>query len=286
MKVLGIVSSPRKLGNSEMLTAEIMNLLPPSWEKKMLRLTDLKISGCTACYSCLPEGCECCKHDDMNFFLQEIKAADKIIIAAPVYFLGPQTHIKLLTDRLLCVLNDAKDYIKGKECIIVIPYGVNNWDGYAREATMNFARFLGLKILGVRTIQGAIPGAVFNEQTKEELQELAQSLTSGLLAGVQDNNLVYCPSCQSSLLQIDKQNVWRCVVCGAYGPWSIQNNQFAIVNENPHERYTLEGLREHGMLLTDIKDEFIQNRPAVKAVQKKYFQAHEWTKPTKKKQEE
>ena len=80
-------------------------------------------------------------------------------------------------------------------------------------------------------------------------------------------------------MQIDRQNVWRCVICGAYGHWSIENNQFTITNENSHERYTLEGLREHGMLLTDIKDEFIRSRAAVKAVQKQYFKAYEWAKP-------
>ena len=49
MRVLGIISSPRKGGNSELAVKEILKTLPDSWEKAMININDLEIKTCTAC---------------------------------------------------------------------------------------------------------------------------------------------------------------------------------------------------------------------------------------------
>ena len=49
MRVLGIISSPRKGGNSELAAKEILRSLPEEWEKAMVNLYDLNIKNCTAC---------------------------------------------------------------------------------------------------------------------------------------------------------------------------------------------------------------------------------------------
>ena len=41
MRVLGIISSPRRGGNSELAAKEILNTLPDSWEKAMININDL-----------------------------------------------------------------------------------------------------------------------------------------------------------------------------------------------------------------------------------------------------
>ena len=38
MRVLGIMSSPRRGGNSELAAKEILNTLPDSWEKAMINI--------------------------------------------------------------------------------------------------------------------------------------------------------------------------------------------------------------------------------------------------------
>ena len=47
MRILGLVASPRRLGNSEILVKEIMSVLPAEWPKEMIRLPDLNIKNCT-----------------------------------------------------------------------------------------------------------------------------------------------------------------------------------------------------------------------------------------------
>ena len=59
MKVLGLVASPRNLGNSEILVKEMLASLPYTIEKEMIRLSALAIQPCKACYACLPDGWHC-----------------------------------------------------------------------------------------------------------------------------------------------------------------------------------------------------------------------------------
>ena len=141
MKVLAIVASARKTGNSEILAKEILSALPESTEKKMIRLAELNIEPCRACYACLPAGKGCVIQDDFDGLLQQIREADAVILASPVYFLGMHTRLKLLCDRCISVLNDAKEY-SGRRCVVVVPYGVEGWEGCGVEATVSVARFL------------------------------------------------------------------------------------------------------------------------------------------------
>ncbi len=51
--VLGIIGSPRKLGNSEIMIKEISRNISEPIELNLLRLTDFNIGSCRGCYSCL-----------------------------------------------------------------------------------------------------------------------------------------------------------------------------------------------------------------------------------------
>ena len=76
-KVLGLIASPRKGGNSELAVREMMRRFPDDWEKGMIRLTDLDIAYCRACYACLSKGKGCVLEDDMAFAPAELAAALK-----------------------------------------------------------------------------------------------------------------------------------------------------------------------------------------------------------------
>ena len=98
MKVLAIVTSARKTGNSEILAKEMLAALPDWVEKKLLRLAELNLEPCRACYACLPAGSDCVIADDFAAVLAAIRDADAVILASPVYFLGMHTRLKLLCD--------------------------------------------------------------------------------------------------------------------------------------------------------------------------------------------
>ncbi|MDF2874310.1 MAG: NADPH-dependent reductase [Sporomusa sp.] len=280
MRVLGLVASPRRVGNSEIIVKEMMNVLPNDWDKGMVSLNNLRIDRCKACYACLPQEKRCILKDDLNFFLDCIREADKVIIAAPVYFLGQHTILKLINDRLISILNNGAEYFAGKQCVIAVPYGIKDWEGYAREATMNFARFLGLNVTGTMIINATLPGDVVDQATLSAIRKLAKSLEDNSVVDFNDPGKVYCPDCGSSLLQICHNSKWHCVFCDAGGEWSVADRQFVLTwNLEDHRRFSQAGMIAHGHALTQAKDKFISSRKQVAAIQGQYKEPDLWIKP-------
>jgi len=86
MKVLGIVGSPRKGGNTEQYTQHALKAIAEEGiETEILSLAGKDIRPCTACMDC--RGTEKCPiDDDLIPIYQQMKVADAIVIASPVYF--------------------------------------------------------------------------------------------------------------------------------------------------------------------------------------------------------
>jgi multimeric flavodoxin WrbA len=60
-----------------------------------------KASGCTSCRKCQKlEKYECVINDDAKPVLARMPLADVIVLATPLYFLGPSAQIKLVIDRM------------------------------------------------------------------------------------------------------------------------------------------------------------------------------------------
>ena len=260
MKILGLIASPRRLGNSEIVVSEMLRSLPDTFEKEMIRLPALQINDCKACYACLPSNKGCIIKDDFDFLLERIKQADYIIIASPCYFLGAHTSIKKICDRLISILNNSSEFA-GKKCVTVVTYGIPGWEGYAREALMSFSRFLHLDHQGDLLIQAANPGESATDAILEQARELAQRLICTSPQEQRSTDLQLCPQCGSSLWKINQQGIRRCPLC-----------------DDKH-RYSPEGMAEHGKLLESIKDSFIANRLELMQTRKLYEQHDWWIEP-------
>lgn len=285
MKVLAVVASARKTGNSEILAKEMLAALPESVEKKLIRLADYNIEPCRACYACLPAGKDCVIQDDFESFLQQIRDADAVIIASPVYFLGMHTRLKLLCDRFISVLNEAGKYT-GRRCVVAVPYGVDGWQGYGIEATVNFARFLHLDVVGVLPVHAANPGEVARPEILAQAREMA-----GLLlpptndAAKRDKNPavrqstksedITCVCCGSGMIRLSDKGDVRCVICGAAGiihaADSPEGSSVQCVWKEPELfRYSAAGMIEHAERLESIKAEFIARRHELSELRKPY----------------
>ena len=129
---LGIISSPRRGGNSELAAKEILNTLPDSWEKAMININDLDIKTCTACYACVPQGSLCKLKDDLGFLVEQVRQADKVVVAAPAYMLGGHTTIKRVLDRLISLVSEYRNFGPA-DCVIAVSYGFDGWEGMSKE---------------------------------------------------------------------------------------------------------------------------------------------------------
>lgn len=103
--VLVFLGSPRKKGNSEILTKALLEgVRQAGGIEEIIRLCDLKISPCISCGGCNKTGV-CVVEDDMTPLYEKIIATDKIIIASPIYFYGVTAQTKAFIDRTQALWN-------------------------------------------------------------------------------------------------------------------------------------------------------------------------------------
>jgi len=99
MKVLGILGSPRKGGNTELLLEETLKGAEAEGaEVERLRLTDYNIIPCKECLACFKDG-NCIILDDMAKIYPKLLEADIIVLASPIFFYGVTAWAKALIDR-------------------------------------------------------------------------------------------------------------------------------------------------------------------------------------------
>ena len=100
MKAIGIVGSPRKGGNSEILTAHCLKAIAEEGLKtELIRLAGLDIKGCNACKYCFEHLGKCSIEDDFQPIHKKMLAADVIIISSPVYCGSATSLVKALLER-------------------------------------------------------------------------------------------------------------------------------------------------------------------------------------------
>lgn len=99
MKILGVVASPRKGGNTEILVSEVLaSAREAGAEIDLLPLRDKAISPCDGCKSCHKTGV-CHVKDDMQGIYPRLDAADALVLGTPVYFWTMSAQCKTFIDR-------------------------------------------------------------------------------------------------------------------------------------------------------------------------------------------
>lgn len=108
MKILGIVGSPRKEGNSFYLMREALKgaqEFEPSLETEIIQLSDVQLKSCRACESCANKPFKCILEDDFDFVLDKMRRADGLLMASPRYgpFGATPSKMQALLERLINV---------------------------------------------------------------------------------------------------------------------------------------------------------------------------------------
>jgi len=268
--VLGLVGSPRKLGNCEIFTKEISNQLTVNHRLKLIRLPSLNILPCNACYGCVMDK-PCPNKDDMAFLLSQIVEADAIIMTSPIYYLGAHSIFKRILDRgFLFFTVFEKTY--GKPCILINTYGIEGRIGAAPQALMSFAAFLGLEIKASLNIKAALPGEVLmSEEGRQDAKDLAGMLFSGRTLE-NDNG---CPFCGCEIVRME-QGKFICTLCHGY--FAIDNTGKKIKIKDGGVLGTMEHMLKHKEWLRGMKDRFLRNRKEIVKTIAGYRDIGEWVK--------
>lgn len=101
MRILGIVGSRRKLGNTEIMVKEALKgAHEEGADIALLRISDLYIRECNGCEACVIKGERCALNDDMDFFEEQLNASDGLIVGGVDYGGAPLGIFKTVGDRL------------------------------------------------------------------------------------------------------------------------------------------------------------------------------------------
>jgi len=274
-KVLGIVISDRRLGNSEVLVKEIMSSIPGECGRELIRLTDFKIEPCKACYRCLQPHQDCAQKDDFNYLMGKIMAADALIIGVPVYILGPHGYYKMLMDRLVGVGNYIEQ-TRGKPCALVIPYGTIGWTGYTKAASMIMPRLLNMKIVDCWQVHATLPGeSLLDSDNIEYARKLGQDLFSDreYIPGNRE-----CCFCGSDILRLLADNRVECPICGAKG--RLDHDNIPNFTDADYFRFSAHQVEEHFKgWVKEMKSRFAVEKDKLKEAQKDYRDKDWWIRP-------
>lgn len=125
LRVLGIVGSPRRKGNTEILVDEVLRGAEEGGAlvEKVI-LSELAIAPCEGCDACVDSG-ECIIVDSMEDLFAEMLQSQVWVLGTPVYWWGPSAQFKTFVDRWYAKAHreDDKVMFKERRVILVVPMG-------------------------------------------------------------------------------------------------------------------------------------------------------------------
>ncbi|OGV48192.1 MAG: hypothetical protein A2017_18455 [Lentisphaerae bacterium GWF2_44_16] len=125
-KILVVLGSPRKNGNSTILARRIADGAKDNGaEVKEIFLQSLKIAACSGCNACQESSsAKCVIKDDMQKIYPDLEDADAFILATPVYWCSMSAQLKTFIDRTYPLV-DMKNFTSaftGKKIALAISY--------------------------------------------------------------------------------------------------------------------------------------------------------------------
>ena len=99
-RVLAFACSPRRGGNTDtLLDAALDGAAEAGACIERYYLRELRIAPCLHCGGCVRTPGRCVVDDDMQRLYEPLRAADRIIIASPVFFMSVTAQAKAMIDR-------------------------------------------------------------------------------------------------------------------------------------------------------------------------------------------
>jgi multimeric flavodoxin WrbA len=190
MKVLAIVGSKRKNGNTSYLVQQALDEIKcDEIETELVFLGDYNIRGCTGC-----EGCKytykCVIMDDMQKLYPRILEADAIITGSPTYFYNITADMKAFIERCYCfevfaeddrsVWSSINEVLGGKYAVVISICEQNDEKdmGFTAEAMSKPLEALGYRVIEtVKVLKLFKKGdAILNQDALDEVKRSGQKL--------------------------------------------------------------------------------------------------------------
>lgn len=190
MKILGIVGSKRKKGNTSALVQEAIRAAQKEGaETKLIFLSDYSIKDCMGCEGC-KDTYKCVINDDMQKIYPLLLEADGIILGSPTYFYNISGDMKTFIDRCYCFEIFAEDdrscwlsineVLGGKYAAIIAVCEQHNEEdmGVTPEAMSKPLEALGYRIVDTVKVLGLFKAgeALKDDQALEQAGKAGEKL--------------------------------------------------------------------------------------------------------------
>ena len=138
-KVVIVSASFRKEGNSAQLAQQFAKgALEAGHEVKEIYLSAYRMENCRGCFACQKTG-KCVVQDDVGEILEEMRSADVLAFATPVYFYGMCGAMKTFLDRTYPLFPDKYEFrdiyllaAAGEDLETTVQGTVEGLDGWIR----------------------------------------------------------------------------------------------------------------------------------------------------------
>ena len=175
-KMLILNGSPRKKGNTAILSEYLIKNINNKLSVEHLYLYDFKIRPCIDCRACKNGDLVCVLDDGMKELYSKIDEADYIIIGTPIYWFGATATTKLLLDRFRPYYVNKK--LTGKKAALILPAGTGASDcDLTTEMFKRSFNALGLEFLGAVTSESYDIGDANNDKVAlGNIEKLAKTI--------------------------------------------------------------------------------------------------------------
>ena len=226
MKVLGLLGSCRKQGNSEILAKEaLMGAEAAGAEVELLRLTEYQIAPCEGSGVCLFRKEGCYVQDELNFIWSKIDESDAVVLSAPCYFLESTAVIKQMIDRSWELAH--RGTYRGKYASVIVPYATRGWIPYAFLQPNILFGILGFHVIHRSAIQAqGLREVVHDHSALAQARKIGHELTEAVANGDPDyrSEPGLCPICQDRNIRILKgDRAIECPTCGVRGRLTVED---------------------------------------------------------------
>jgi multimeric flavodoxin WrbA len=278
LKVLGLIGSYRKLGNTEVLVKEaLMEAQRLGAEVDVLRLTDLRIEPCKGCMACIFKSEECKIQDDWHIFKEKFEESDAIILGAPTYLLGPAGIVKMLLDRNIMFLQKAPRNAKVGAIIGVA--GARGWESFTMAMLSVFMFACGVKVVDQAIFYAQGPGEILlDESAMERARRIGHNVFQAAKRPIDEKEYLgeagACPVCQQDLF-IVKDGVLECAVCRARAKLEVVDGEVKLVFDREtlkNHRWSEEMLREHLSAILSSRSRFLEEKEEIRKMAERYVE--------------
>ncbi|MGI6004283.1 MAG: NAD(P)H-dependent oxidoreductase [Christensenellales bacterium] len=181
MKVLAVMGSPRKRGNTYRVVERIKESLL-AYDKgidfEFLFLQDYNLAMCAGCFTCFARGEEHCPlKDDRVVIASKMSGADGIIFAAPTYAMGVPALMKSFIDRFAYTCHRPQFFDKAFMAVATVGGVIGTKQALQQLALLSGGGRL-VKKLGIST--PPIPMTGYAQKAKRKIQKASKAFYAAL----------------------------------------------------------------------------------------------------------